>query len=334
MSDLKKLQERTDTVRAMLEKSEAALTADPNNFAHQLSRNSLREHLAEVEFQRGVVLLNVEGNAPSAEQAFREAIALRPASKGLLLNSMLHSTGEDWSFAINGLRMVLRIAPDYGYARDNLAVAFLNYGVEKAQEGSLGDALELFYNAIGITNDEEITSKIRENFAATHVQIGIKFHEAYQKDHNIELLTSVVMAMRRAVEVFPDRRAQRNLGKAYAHLALAYLKNDDLQEAIVAFERAEDTGLLHHELLNDYGVALAASVRLDEAIRAFERAIELAPEDEGIKKNLALAVSRFSSGSRGVEHFQVAEEFAVEGFRYPFEALNPIAFTYQQSAAA
>src|SRR5207249_9396794 len=59
----------------------------------------------------------------------------------------------------------------------NLAIGFLNYGVKKANEGELSNALDLFTRAFGIEAPEEFIALVRENIAAAHVRLGIQSHE-------------------------------------------------------------------------------------------------------------------------------------------------------------
>lgn len=229
----------------------------------------------------GFALLN-NGNEVEAEKPFRLAIALDSKARGAILNSILKSfdAGVNWEAKIQFLRFLYHISPDYEAGKNNLAIAYLNCGVEKANEGDIEAAHLFFYYAIGVQATPEVESKIRENFAGVLTTIGIKEHKSGNYHNSLGF-------MRMACVVFPDEKTRRNLGLADAHLAWSYLDKHDYESAIAFFEAAEETGLILPELLNDYAIALVFENRLGEAVIAFDRALELAPDNLLIKENFS-----------------------------------------------
>lgn len=287
-----KLQDRAEAVGRMLQQNESALASDPTSFSHKLSRQSLREHLADITCQAGVEFLNL-GNYVDAEREFSKAFLLSESSKHILLNSVLHNNENDWVRAIPLLRMLLRIDPTFELARTNLAIAYLNLGVESVTSPNPTEedrlhALDLFHFALGAASESDVVDQIRENLAAFHTNLGIKCHEAGNP-------IGCVGGMRRACEVLPSDQARRNLGAAYAHLALFFMGNQNYQQAIVSFEAAEDAGLVQPELINDYGIALAKVGRIAEARLAFERALQIV-DSHSVRANLTLLLNRGSNG--------------------------------------
>ncbi|MCI0487389.1 MAG: DUF4926 domain-containing protein [Blastocatellia bacterium] len=256
--------------------------------------------LAKEIFERGIDLLN-RGSQLEAEREFQRAIELIPSYIGVLHNSIVKSSegSNDWEEGIEIMRFVLRIDPQYKPARDNLAIAFLNLGVQKAKEDDINEACLLYYRALGVESSQEIVSDIRKNLAAAYTFLGLQSHESGQFEE-------ARGRMLRAFEIAPNENTRHNLGLAYAFSGGFFLDQDELEKSIWLFESAEDAGLVTPKLLNDYGVALARSNRLDEAIRAFERALELAPENKDIQANLELAKSNAVTGfNRG----QLSAEF-------------------------
>ncbi|HMG72368.1 MAG TPA: hypothetical protein VK582_02620 [Pyrinomonadaceae bacterium] len=287
-----KLHERAEAVDRMLQQNESALASEPDSFSHKLSRQSLREHLADITCQAAVEFLSL-GNYADAEREFRKAFSLSEGKKHILLNSVLLHNENDWARAIPLLRMLLRIDPTFELARTNLAIAYLNLGVEKVTtpnptEEDRHSGLELFYFALGAATETDVVDQIRENLAAFHTNLGIKCHEAGDPG-------GCVGRMRRACEALPSEQARRNLGAAYAHLALFFMDNQDYQQAIVYFERAEDAGLVQPELINDYGIALAKVGRTAEARLAFERALQIV-DSQSVRANLTLLLKHGSNG--------------------------------------
>lgn len=221
------------------------------------------------------------GDEVQAESKFRSAIALEPRSRAAILNSILRSfdTNNDWDARIQVLRFLYHLVPEYEYGRNNLAITYLNYGVERAKAGDTEQAMLLFCYAITLDVTAEIASKVRENYAGTLTTLGIMAHE--KSDYE-----NAASAMRVARMVFPAETTRHNLGLAYAHLALAHMDAGRYEAAIPVFEEAEEAGLILAELLNDYAIALVFEKREDEAKLAFERAHELSPENYIIKENL------------------------------------------------
>jgi tetratricopeptide (TPR) repeat protein len=257
-------------------------------------------------FERGLVLLN-EGKLFEAEREFQGAIGLKPNYISVLHNSIVRSfeDSEDWQGRINAMRFVLRVAPKYELARNNLAVAYMNYGVQKASEGNIESALYLYTIALGIAVAPDIVSDLRKNLAASHTELGI---HAYGKGEFLASLSH----MRQACALHSCEQTRHNLGLAYVYMALSVFNEGKLEDAIGLFERAEETGLLLPQSLSDYGATLALSGRLDEAIRAFERALELDPENTIAQRNLTLA------------RMEAADGFITEAINTAFLPVPPI----------
>jgi tetratricopeptide (TPR) repeat protein len=228
----------------------------------------------------GVALLN-SGNEEEAERMLIRAIEADAGSRGVLLNSILKSFTDDinWEDRLPSLRFLFRLAPDYGRGRDNLAITYLNCGVERAKAGDIAAAQVFFNYAIAVDAAPEVASKIRENFAGVLTTLGIKAHKSADYDTSLGF-------MRMACVVFPTEKTRHNLGLANAFLAWSHIGKREYEEAIAFFEAAEETGLILPELLNDYAIALVFENRLDEAALAFERALRLDPDNSLVKENL------------------------------------------------
>lgn len=231
-----------------------------------------------------------KGDEVEAEKFFRLAIEMNPISKGILLNSILTSRGDNnnWEIAIPNLRFLYRLAPDYERGRNNLAIAYLNSGVERARAGDV-EAAQMFFNyAIGVSATPDVDLKVRENFAGVLTSFGIEAHKSGD-------LEKAMVFMRMACMISPSSETRHNLGLAHAFLAWWHMGENQYAEAIPVFEAAEETGLILPELLNDYAIALIFEGRTDEAVLAFERAIKLAPDNQIIKENLTKLLREESS---------------------------------------
>ena len=241
------------------------------------------KNISRETYERGMRLLT-EGDETEAERVLQQVIELSPGYISGIHNSFMYSFAEveEWADLIRGMRLVLRLDPTYQYARNNLAIANLNFGVQKAKEGDTDTAITLFQYAIAVDADPDIVSHIRQNFAAAFTTLGRQEHE--RGDFN-----SSLQYMRLALISFPSEDSRLNVGKAHIHLAQFHLRSGKYHDAVLAFEAAEDTGLIAPELLNDHAIALIFVGRLEEGIRVLERASAMAPENQVIRNNLAMA---------------------------------------------
>jgi tetratricopeptide (TPR) repeat protein len=248
-------------------------------FAYSVKPDQIA-NLSGEALERGLEQLS-EGNIAAAYRELRLAIKLRHSYIGTVLHSVLRSFADvkEWVAKAFYLRFVMQLDPDYEYARNNLAITFLNWGVEEAMEGNLPASLLLFNRALAIKSAPDVDAKIKENIAATYHQYGVQSHSAGRLD-------DARAWMRLACHSYPDEKTRRNLGTACVLLALSNMEQRDYEGAVSAFEEAEDAGLLLPELLNDYAIALVFSDKMDEAKLAFERALELEPESDILRDNL------------------------------------------------
>src|SRR5205807_5096753 len=106
------------------------------------------------------------------------------------------------------MRLLRLIDPSYEIARHNLAIAYLNYGVQEANKSNYEMALQLFQYALRIETTPHITNLIKENIAASHTALGMQAHER----SDFELSKQHFEA---AYTFFTSDRTRRNLGISY-----------------------------------------------------------------------------------------------------------------------
>lgn len=253
-----------------------------SRFAYSVKPNQIRtqEEIAKEAFGRGMELLN-SGPIEESEREFREAIALKPSYVGLLNNLFGEAQGGtgDWKAMIGAMRFLIRLDPSYKGAWKNLAISYLNYGVRLARESKVEESIALFLRAMSVPSSDEIVEDIRTNLAAAHTTLGIRAHEG-------GLLKEALTHMLHACACQPNETTRSNLGLAYTLHAEALMVEEKFSEAIASFERAQDSGFISAECLNNYGLALARESRFPEATTAFEGALRLVPGDERVLANL------------------------------------------------
>lgn len=250
-------------------------------FAYSIKANQINNITCEA-FEGGMKSIE-EGNLTEAERQLEEAVRLAPKYRGVILNSVLTNFAhleEDWESVIILLRLLVRISPDYNLARDNLAIAYLNHGVQRAIERDLQSAQMFYSYAIAVSTEQETVSRIQGGFAAVYTELGVN---EYAKG-NYEQSMSY---MRLACACSPNETTRRNLGVSHVHLARFYMEHGKYKAAVEAFQIAEEAGLLLPELLNDQGVALVFTGQIKEAARVFHRALALEPNNKTVHGNLA-----------------------------------------------
>ncbi|MFL6273882.1 MAG: tetratricopeptide repeat protein [Blastocatellia bacterium] len=248
------------------------------------------DELAKEIFESGLAIFK-SGNYAEAERIFKRAIEMKPSYLGVFHNSVINSLRHtrEWQRFMTGLRLVLRLDPNDQIAQNNLAIAYMNFGIDKAKEGDFSFALQSLYRALGVATSPDIITNVRQSLAAVYTSWGV---QAYNKGD----FEFALRCMSWARENAPNATTRHNLSMAYAHLAYWEFNKRNFELAKAHFESAEDMGLVLPELLNDYGVTLIQLGKLDEAVRAFERSLELSPENVTTKMNLDLARKQAASG--------------------------------------
>ena len=251
-----------------------------------------------------------KGKWVEAGKKLKGAIDLTPKVRGAILNLILESSDTiGLEKTIDLLRLLCRIAPDYDVAWENLAIALLNQAVSKAKNHELDYAQALLNQSLGVKSSADTTAKIRENLAGVFIE---RAEQAYISEN----LEESLVLLNAARATFPNETTLHNLGRAHMHLALAHMKAHKYREAIVEFEEAEMAGLVRPELINDYAIALIAVGEWETASYAFERALELDPNNQDISQNL-----------ERLRNNQPAEDFIAEQISIPY---TPIPFTMPQ----
>ena len=257
-------------------------------------------------FKRGIELLNI-GKSIEASEQLRHAIHLKPGLIRILHNSISElAKAKEWKKLIEGMRFIIDIDPDYELAWGNLAVASLNYGVQKARENDLAGALAFFLKAFRIETLTRITDLARENIAAAHVGLGIQAHQKAQ-------LETALKHMETAYTFMSNSQTRRNLGLAYSIMAEKLLMDQKFEAAIGNYIAAEESGMLTSEGLNNRAVAHVHRMEIDEAIETLEVALTIEPDNEVAKANLSLLKSNLptirSEVMRSLRTEQVSLEF-------------------------
>ena len=246
--------------------------------------------IAKTHYARGMSSLE-GGDYVSATRELQQAIRLIPSYIRGLHESVRQTfvPREDWASLINAMQFVILLDPNYILAKHNLAIAFLNYGAQQANQGKYPEALHLFQSALRVEAQDEVISLTTENISTSHTALATK---AYQQND----ILKACKHFEAAYTFKYDDRTRQDLALIYFYVGDYYLNKNDADNASVYYQWAQDTGLVTPEVLNNHGVALAVKGDIDGAIVLFESALGLASDDETLKNNLRRAsVSRSAS---------------------------------------
>jgi tetratricopeptide (TPR) repeat protein len=238
---------------------------------------AIHPRLPEAEFAAGFVLGRM-GRMQEAERRYRRALVERPdfAAAWMNLGSLLREQGRE-AIAEAALNRAVELRPDLVSGWINLAILERERQRPEAAERHLRKAFAM--------NPDQVET-----------QIAWCQFRAAEKD-----LAGAWGWLRWALARDPHQPEALNMQGILLHAERRF------PEAIAAFERAEAVG--HKAAASNRGNALLDAGRMEEAIRAHERAVELEPKHPGSQYNLALTRLRLGDWERGWAGYEARWKF-------------------------
>jgi len=255
----------------------AVLGRDHQALQHYQTALSLQSRLPEAEFAAGFVLARM-GRVAEAEKRFRRALVERPdfAAAWMSLGSLLREQGRD-AHAEAALLRAVELRPDMIAGWLNLALFARDQHRPTEAEQHLRKALAL-------------------NPAQVETLIALcQFHSG-QND-----LPAAWKWLREALELDPKQPETANMQGILLHSEGHY------HEAVAAFERAEALG--HRAAASNRGNSWLDAGRMDQALCAHEKAVELDPDHPGARYNLSLTQLRLGDWERGWPGYEARWRF-------------------------
>ena len=164
--------------------------------------------------------------------------------------------------AIEQYRLAIASNPNYDHARTALAFCLLRAGRDHDAVEAFGAVLSLRMRRLSEPYDKGI-QRLREG---VNQEAGEFFRQAFL--------------------------AAPNKFESHYRAALALLKSEQHDKALVELDAAIALGSTYGDLHNFRGVALCELGRIEDGIAAFRRAVSLNPEHQVAKLNLAFALLR------------------------------------------
>ncbi len=254
-------------------------------------------HRAEQKIQN--ILKKAPGFTPALMQAALMALQKnQPERARTFLNRITASERQcaDWSYlmgtafhlqnrhaeALTHLRTALRFQPD-------LVPALNNCGATLRALGKSEEALQCYDRAW----------MLQPGLAEIAMNRGQILLERRQYD-------TALTALREATRLNP------NLAQAWQNLAQAAHDQHLYEEASSAYQHALDLGVCTLPLLNDYGLALRALKRFDQARIILGKATELDPNSPAPWSNLALTLQDSNDPDAALTAFARAQQLAAD----------------------
>jgi tetratricopeptide (TPR) repeat protein len=251
---------------------------------------ALHPRLPEAEFAAGFVLARL-GWVTEAETRYRRALVERPdfAAAWMNLGSLLREQGRE-VYAEAALRRAVELRPDLVSGWINLAILERDRKRSGRPEGYLRRAFAL--------NTEQVETHIAWcQFCVAEKDLAGAWrwlHWALARD---------------------ERQAE-----AWNMLGILLHLERRFAEAIAAFTQAEELG--HRAAASNRGNSLLDMRRMEEALRAHEKAVALEPAHAGAQYNLALTQLRLGDWERGWPAYEARWRFR-EVHRQPREFSQP-----------
>ncbi|HTO59867.1 MAG TPA: sulfotransferase, partial [Bradyrhizobium sp.] len=198
------------------------------------------------------------GELDAAVACYQRALALAPYHPGIHFgySGVLQTLGKT-AEAIESLRFALAVRPDH--LDSHFVLGNLLYSIDQTDE-----ALRCYLQVL----------QLNPRHAETHNNIGNTYLRLGQREQ-------AIAHYKTAQEINPS------YADAFGNLGNAYLELNRLEESIEQNRLAIARNGSRFGSYNNLGVAHQALGQFDEATSAFERALELSPDDASVHLNLA-----------------------------------------------
>jgi len=158
----------------------------------------------------------------------------------------------------------------------DMAQNHLSRGVILFYRGSLGAAEMEIRKAI----------ELRDNYAEAYLNLGMVLGESGKTEKAIENI-------KKALEIEPG------LQEAYNNLGVIQLKGEMYEEALESFNESIKSGFNYPQLYINMAKALIGLDRIDEAVTALEKAVEIDPTNADAKELLSTYKKDIDYGNTG-----------------------------------
>jgi tetratricopeptide (TPR) repeat protein len=253
--------------------AEKGLFGEAKEILISVNKESLDD--AEAHYNLGVILMR-EGNATNAIKEFERALAISPKHA-----QALNNLGVAWD-ALADTKKALEAFRKAAVADPSFAEAFFNQGLSWLKLNKPAEATRAFESAL----------KLEPSSSGPYVQLGTLYLKQGKRDRAVE-------AFKKAIELADaqekkdssfrtllKRNEMRRTTDAYRGLALAFLQQGKVDEAVSTLKQAVDKMPKDASARVALGEAFLAQSNFEGAVEQFQKRLELEP---GVEARLDLA---------------------------------------------
>ncbi|HEY9784708.1 MAG TPA: tetratricopeptide repeat protein [Candidatus Obscuribacterales bacterium] len=223
---------------------------------------------------RSLVALMIAGHISCGPPAVNPAWAVDPnVVIGLNNEGVKALNAGNFALAIQKFQEALKLDSTYKLAKDNLAIAHNNYGLQLARSNPQ-EALKQFHQAYYLNRDNATTAQNVDGIIRMLGKDPHKFEDRVALGDTARKsgdFIGAIIEFSEAVKIKADAKVFTKLGDVYR-------VRDDLPNAIAAYQNAARAGD-SAEVEVKLGQALQAKGDLPSAVKAFGQALAFKPDD-------------------------------------------------------
>ena len=273
-------------------------------------------------------VLDLRGQADDAMMCFQKALEIKPdfADAHINLGVLLAKRGD-----FEGAFTHFRQAPRKNINAEVLSNVYVDFGLQLAGKGRLGDAVAQYRRALEVKPDNDEALSNLGGLLAIGGQVDeaiVCIRKALEiKPDNVQALSDLggllagrdrvdeaMSCFRKAVEIKPD------YAKAHYNLGCALAGRGQIDEAIVHIRKALETMPNDADSHNVLGNLLGG--QSDEAIMHLRKVVEMKPDLVSARLSLGAALAKRGKRDEAREQYQQALRLAASS--YQLELANSI----------
>jgi len=212
------------------------------------------------------VIYSERGNYVEALKYYETAIKHNGSYVECYCNcGVIHKSQGNLEGAIQYYAKALSINPNFEIARNNMAVALVDYGTQLKLSGKIQDSIQCYKKALSFNF----------KYGDAYYNLGVVYGEQWK-------YSDAIVSYELATYFHP------NCCEAYNNLGVIYKDLDNLEKSLECYQRALTIRPNFVQALNNIGVLYTVQGKMEEAIMYLEKAILVNPTYSEAYNNLGV----------------------------------------------